>query len=77
MSGNCRNFVALRTADDGSEDSAVTLQELAHDLVALVRHHERNCRHCASVGLACVECPECRAIMEDEILDALRKVNRK
>ena len=54
----------------------MTLQELAHDLVALVRHHERNCRHCASVGLACVECPECRAIMEDEILDALRKVNR-
>jgi hypothetical protein len=55
----------------------MTLQELAHDLVELIRHHERNCRHCAGVGLACVECPECREAMEDALLDALRKVNRQ
>jgi hypothetical protein len=55
----------------------MTLQELAHDLVEIMRQHERNCRHCAGEGLACVECKECRAIMEDEILDVLRKVNRQ
>jgi len=58
-----------------TEATPTTVQELAAMIVNAVRHHERNCRHCAP--LPCVECPWCRARMEETILELLRSVNKR
>jgi hypothetical protein len=55
----------------------MTIQQLAARVLEVIRQHERNCSHCIGVGLACVECDECRAVMEDLVVDELRKANRR
>ena len=54
-----------------------TIQELATEIVAVFRRHERNCRYSAGKGAACVELPECREELADLVVEQIRKVNRK
>lgn len=56
---------------------AATLQELAVEIIDVIRHHERNCRRSSGQGAACVELQECREEMADMITEQLRKANRK
>lgn len=81
----------MRVAGDGdrtasgcavqaSEESTRTLEDLGKAIVAKVHEHQRVCRcgKCFREGYAnCLDCPECRVVVEDDVLDILRTVNRK
>ena len=69
--------VAISAAPRIAGEVPATIQELTAQIMRIVQHHERNCRHCATIALPCVECQHCRMVMEDEILSALRAVNRR
>ena len=58
-----------------TQSKPTNVQDLAAALFRVVWHHERNCRHCAS--LPCVECDECRQEIEGEFVELIRMVNRR
>ena len=57
-----------------------TLDDLAKAILAATHEHMRTCqcRKCFREGFACcLDCSECRAVLEDAVLDVLRAVNRR
>ena len=65
----------MSAAPSAVAEIPATIQELAAHVIQIVRHHERNCGHCAP--MPCVECEHCRMVMEDDVLRALRLVNKR